>query len=1479
MRRESTVPGILLGILLAFVLSGCGDVLYETPAPPGVPAVVTLNVQRAAQLQAVDPGVEAAFARVNQLQVVVSGQGGNLSETFAVSGSSGEIRASVEVPLQGESQQVTIQVELLGGGGVLFRGQTGVTLAPGQEVSPEIELSSVVGEIEIEPSVPEVLTFVGATLDLQARALFATGDPIDGVELAWTSLDPNVATVSSAGVVTATGSGTARIRAQGGGATGEVTVSVEPVPASVVVTPALLELPVGGEGTLEAVVRDAGGTEMAADVEWSSAGNSIATVSASGQVTGLNPGETLVQARAGDALGEATVRVASQPPQVETIGASGIGPDRASLLGEVNPFGLPTDAWFEWGRDPGLSDARMTARTSVGDGVSFVEVIQQITGLEEDTPYYLRVVAENDLGTSRGEIRSFRTTLFPVEQVTVEPAEVRFEPGRTTQLTAVARGADGRELDRSFTWTSADEAIARVSGDGTVEAVSPGETWVRAEAMGVSDSARVTVIPGPPDVETLEAAELTPDGATLRGTVNSGGFRAEARFEWGQEPDLSDARTTGVQVVEGTAGSVPVSERLEGLDDLTTYYFRLIASNEAGTVRGEVLSFRTPDVSVDRVTVEPAEAELEVGGTLLLSAQVLDADGNELERSVEWASSSAAVATVSEAGLVTGVAPGSVVISAGVDGVVGSARIEVFGGAPAVETLPAEGVEQERAVLVGQADGGGLSMRVWFEWGEHSSLAEPNMTEPEAVETGAGEVTVRTNLSGLDAGTRYYFRVVAASDAGTSRGEILTFVTPSVPVTRVSVQPGLSELNPGDSVQLTATAFDGSGNELDRDAEWVSVDPEVATVSATGLVTAQALGETQIRATVEGVDGTALVQVVAPPPTAETLAATGVESGAATLRGEVNGGGLPAQVFFRLGTDPQLQDVITLGAGEVPAGTGSTIVSEQVTNLAPDTQYWYEIVAITSVGEAEGGARSFRTAPIPVDRIEVDPESVAIAPGQTIQITATPLSADGEPLERELAWRSEDESVATVTQTGLVEGRDEGTTFIQVGTDGVTAQIPVEVRPGEPVVRTLEPTRVGERSAILRGAVDPGGADTRVRFRWGEDPELNRFETLIPEDGGTITVEEGAREVEGPLGELTGATRYYYRVVAENGFGLSLGEIVSFETDLSLPTPVLEDVEFFQPLRADYLLRVTFSRYTPETHPDAEFLLQVRRSGDQDWSRSRTTRPFTYGQSPSLQDLNLTAGIEYDFRLQAQRQGQFSEYSNVVGEVAPGYQPSSAQRFPAVHSTDLSQVTVFGLIQDGAWEAEYWWEFALTADMSSIAGQTPTQTISREDLVVLDAATSEGEGEVGELQRREHEVEATVGPNESWLQDRRTYYYRPVVRIPGDPDSESRGSVHSFTYGQPITAPAQVTASVSTATSGVLVTGIPNLEPSDGFLQVERRTNQGAWQFRDTLTIFGSTIGFEDTQVLTGRSYQYRIRGCRTDGGCSIFTESNVVQY
>jgi hypothetical protein len=100
-------------------------------------------------------------------------------------------------------------------------------------------------------------------------------------------------------------------------------------------------------------------------------------------------------------------------------------------------------------------------------------------------------------------------------------------------------------------------------------------------------------------------------------------------------------------------------------------------------------------VAVASVGLSPASNTLDAGGSYTLTASLGDASGQALSgRSVSWASSNPAVASVSGTGAVTALAAGSATITATVEGKSASATVTVVGsgGAAAVVKLDAGSV-------------------------------------------------------------------------------------------------------------------------------------------------------------------------------------------------------------------------------------------------------------------------------------------------------------------------------------------------------------------------------------------------------------------------------------------------------------------------------------------------------------------------------------------------------------------------------------------------------------------------------------------------------------------------------------------------------------------------------------------------------------------------------------------------------------------
>ena len=87
------------------------------------------------------------------------------------------------------------------------------------------EVETPVGSVTVTPT---TVTFsaVGDTEQLSAAASDASGNSMPGVQFTWTSSDATVASVSTSGVVTSVGSGTATISATAQGVSGTASVTV-----------------------------------------------------------------------------------------------------------------------------------------------------------------------------------------------------------------------------------------------------------------------------------------------------------------------------------------------------------------------------------------------------------------------------------------------------------------------------------------------------------------------------------------------------------------------------------------------------------------------------------------------------------------------------------------------------------------------------------------------------------------------------------------------------------------------------------------------------------------------------------------------------------------------------------------------------------------------------------------------------------------------------------------------------------------------------------------------------------------------------------------------------------------------------------------------------------------------------------------------------------------------------------------------------
>jgi uncharacterized protein YjdB len=250
---------------------------------------------------------------------------------------------------------------------------------------------------------------------------------------------------------------------------------------------------------------------------------------------------------------------------------------------------------------------------------------------------------------------------LPVATMVVAQSSAILAPGLSLQLTATPEDVNGVALiGQTITWSSSNTAVATVGSKGLVTAVAVGTTTITATGGGVSGVAAITVVGSQTPVASVT---IRPDSVVY--LEGPSGFGNPVQLT----ATLTDANGSAV-----TNNSVAWSSSDTSI--ATVSQTGLAAPNPSVTVPSIATitaasggKSGTAMIIVDpralSVVVAPDTASVSVGATLQLMATSEDAMGDpEIAVTIIWASSNAAIATVSNTGLVTGIKSGTVSIFA-----------------------------------------------------------------------------------------------------------------------------------------------------------------------------------------------------------------------------------------------------------------------------------------------------------------------------------------------------------------------------------------------------------------------------------------------------------------------------------------------------------------------------------------------------------------------------------------------------------------------------------------------------------------------------------------------------------------------------------------------------------------------------------------------------------------------------------------------
>lgn len=556
---------------------------------------------------------------------------------------------------------------------------------------------------------PQPIKVTGITLNSTSMSLtegetadlIATVSPkdADNQTVLWSSSNGSVASVSKNGRIDALAPGSSTITAKSddGGFTASCSVTVVPKiikVSSVSLSKTELKLTEGDSETLTATVKPDDATDKT--IIWSSSDTEIVSVDENGKVTAIKEGTAIIIAIAGDKQAYCSVTVAKRVIEVESVTLNKTElflekGDSETLLATVNPDDA-TNKTVTW--------------SSSDDGIVSVNQEGKITAIKGGE-------ATITASASGKSATCVVTVLIPVESVSLDRTSITIEEGQSLTLIATVKPDDA--TDKSISWSSSSETVAKVDQNGKVTAVQEGSATITAKAGDKEAICKVSVQKKVIAVESVTLDKTTAtleegQSLTLVATVKPGNATNKT-VSW-------SSSNVGVASVDQN-GIVRAIK--EGTATITA---------KSGEKQATCLVVVNPKVvHVEGVVLNKTNVEIIVGGSFELIATVYPESATN--KGIVWTSSNDNVATV-DAGIVKGVNPGEVIIKATTidGGFYDTCKVKITAPVSKSLTFTSSGVTSVGLVKVGSPNAITLEYsKNGFEWhsytvGDYISLSD-----------------------------------------------------------------------------------------------------------------------------------------------------------------------------------------------------------------------------------------------------------------------------------------------------------------------------------------------------------------------------------------------------------------------------------------------------------------------------------------------------------------------------------------------------------------------------------------------------------------------------------------------------------------------------------------------------------------------------------------------------------------------------------
>jgi uncharacterized protein YjdB len=897
---------------------------------------------------------------------------------------------------------------------------------------------------------------VGATQNFTATGTYSDKTTADvTLSATWASTNATAFAVSNAagqkGQATALATGSGQIQATLAGVTASATVTVSASPlVSIAVTPNPLSLVLGLSSSLVATGTYQNGTTqiLSTQVAWTAADPTVAIVSnaagSAGRVSSIAVGSTTVTATLSGISGHATVTVI----QAKLVSIA-VTPTAANVTaGAKQQF--TAIGTYDSGAAPDITTQVTWSSSDI--------TVAQVSNAAGSNGLATSLVAGKSTITATMTGISGTATLTVgaplLSSVMIAPTTASIEVGNTQAFTVTAVYQNGTTAPVAGTWTSSNPAVATIAGGpagrrAVATGVAAGTTTIAVTYQGLSDTATLAVTAAP----TLVGLTVTPANPATLLVGATQQFQANAVFSDGSTTLVTGTAswtTSNANVASvSSGGGGPFGGGGRGLATGIGAGPATITATFNGQTDSVTLTVRAPVPT--GLLVTPATASVVVDGTQQFVAEVTLDDGTTqtVTNAASWTTSNGTIASIRTTGgggpggggpgggrgLATGIAAGTVTITATYGGFTATATLTVSSATPSkIVVTPAArsiqvGLTQAFVATLVYSDNTTTVITDQATWST-SDASVATITNGGPGGGGPGGGGGRGIATGIAAGSA----TITATYSGLTGTAALTVTDP--PLAYVQVTPTNPNLPVQATAQFTATAVftDNSTRNVTALSTWSSSNSGVAVLSnsgpTVGRATALAEGTTNVAATYQGSSGTSLLTVAA-----------GVQSIAVTPANPTTVLGLPV-VFVATAI---LSNNATLVVTDSASWVSSDDKVATVTAAGIAAPVKAGSVTITASYLGKSGASTLTVSPATLSAIAITPSPITLASGASQQLTATGTFSDAttRDLTSVATWLSFASTVAVVSNAngsrGLLTAVGSGSSSVTAAFQGMTS--------------------------------------------------------------------------------------------------------------------------------------------------------------------------------------------------------------------------------------------------------------------------------------------------------------------------------------------------------------------------------------------------------------------------------------------------------